>query len=137
MEVSSLPISASHRAKLISAGYTSISSLSSISPSHLARDLGISEHEATGILKVASQRGGPERIIPSHHSIVNGAQTAWDMLHEEESCRRITTSCADLDDILGGGISCKEVTEIGGVPGIGKTQLGMQYSTCHQCSNSS
>ncbi|GJU21132.1 putative ribonuclease H-like domain-containing protein [Tanacetum coccineum] len=26
--------------------------------------------------------------------------------------------------ILGGGISCKEVTEIGGVPGIGKTQLG-------------
>ncbi|XP_071931393.1 DNA repair protein RAD51 homolog 3 isoform X7 [Coffea arabica] len=126
MEVSSLPISASHRAKLISAGYISISSLSSISPAHLARDLGISENEATGILKVASQRGGPERTIPSHHSIVDGlrAQTAWDMLHEEESCRRITTSCADLDDILGGGISCKEVTEIGGVPGIGKTQLG-------------
>ncbi|XP_027106461.1 DNA repair protein RAD51 homolog 3 isoform X1 [Coffea eugenioides] len=130
MEVSSLPISASHRAKLISAGYISISSLSSISPAHLARDLGISENEATGILKVASQRGGPERTIPSHHSIVDGlrAQTAWDMLHEEESCRRITTSCADLDDILGGGISCKEVTEIGGVPGIGKTQLGIQLA---------
>lgn len=67
----------------------------------------------------------------------------------------ITTSSADLDNILGGGIHCKEVTEIGwsslslivnsvlkyklttafgsesiifmligGVPGIGKTQLG-------------
>lgn len=42
-----------------------------------------------------------------------GAQTAWDMLHEEDLSRRITTSCADLDKILGGGIACKEVTEIG------------------------
>lgn len=42
-----------------------------------------------------------------------GAQTAWDMLHEEESCKRITTSCSDLDEILGGGIHCREVTEIG------------------------
>ncbi|CAI9103678.1 OLC1v1002209C1 [Oldenlandia corymbosa var. corymbosa] len=57
-----------------------------------------------------------------------GAQSAWDMLHEEEACKRITTSCSDLDDILGGGISCKEVTEIGGVPGIGKTQIGIQLA---------
>lgn len=42
-----------------------------------------------------------------------GAQNAWDMLHEEESLTHITTSCADLDGILGGGIHCKEVTEIG------------------------
>lgn len=35
------------------------------------------------------------------------------MLNEEESLGRITTSCSELDDILGGGISCKEVTEIG------------------------
>lgn len=42
-----------------------------------------------------------------------GAQTAWDMLHEEEMFPRITTSCVDLDNILGGGINCKEVTEIG------------------------
>ncbi|XP_062091621.1 DNA repair protein RAD51 homolog 3 isoform X2 [Humulus lupulus] len=57
-----------------------------------------------------------------------GAQTAWDMLHEEQCFPRITTSCADLDIILGGGINCKEVTEIGGVPGIGKTQLGIQLA---------
>ena len=41
-----------------------------------------------------------------------GAQSAWDMLQEEEVLVRITTSCADLDNILGGGISCKEVNEI-------------------------
>ncbi|GAB2230873.1 hypothetical protein Droror1_Dr00015168 [Drosera rotundifolia] len=50
------------------------------------------------------------------------------MLHEEDSLRRITTSCTDLDHILGGGISCREVTEIGGVPGIGKTQFGIQLA---------
>lgn len=42
-----------------------------------------------------------------------GAQTAWDMLHEEELLTRITTSSVDIDNILGGGISCGEVTEIG------------------------
>lgn len=62
-----------------------------------------------------------------NHAILNGAQTAWDML-QEDSCSQITTSCKDLDKILGGGISCKEVTEIGGVPGIGKTQLGIQLA---------
>lgn len=37
MEVGRLPISASQRGKLISAGYTSLSSLSSLSPSVLAK----------------------------------------------------------------------------------------------------
>ncbi|XP_075494014.1 LOW QUALITY PROTEIN: DNA repair protein RAD51 homolog 3-like [Primulina tabacum] len=128
-EVSSLPISASQRGKLISAGYTSISSLFSVSPSHLAQDLKISENEALEILRVASRRSGVDKIDQGRSRlIVNGAQRAWDMLNEEGSSIRITTSCSNLDDILGGGISCKEVTEIGGVPGIGKTQLGIQLA---------
>ncbi|KAL5859906.1 hypothetical protein ACOSQ3_001202 [Xanthoceras sorbifolium] len=129
MEISRLPISASHRGKLISAGYTCLSSLSSVSSSDLARDLKISESEAVEILKVASRgsRLGWSNSDGSN-SVISGAQNAWDMLHEEESLMRITTSCADLDNILGGGINCKEVTEIGGVPGIGKTQLGIQLA---------
>ncbi|XP_042052045.1 DNA repair protein RAD51 homolog 3-like [Salvia splendens] len=128
MDVSSLPISPSHRGKLISAGYSSLSSLSSLSPSRLALDLKISENEAVEILKVASGRSGQDKIESGSRAIVNGAQTAWDMLHEEESSKCITTSCSNLDEILGGGIHCKEVTEIGGVPGIGKTQLGIQLA---------
>ncbi|KDP28770.1 hypothetical protein JCGZ_14541 [Jatropha curcas] len=125
MEVSRLPLSATQRGKLISAGYTSISSLSSVSSSDLARDLKISDGEALEILKVASHSSKLDRVEGSH-AIIIGAQNAWDMLHEEQSLVRITTSCADLDNILGGGISCKEVTEIGGVPGIGKTQMGYE-----------
>ncbi|XP_043708499.1 DNA repair protein RAD51 homolog 3-like [Telopea speciosissima] len=125
-EVRNLPLSPTQRAKLISAGYTTLSSLSALSPPHLVRDLNISEYEALEILKVVASQSS--RTFDGTKAIVVGAQTAWDMLHEEDFITRITTSCTELDNILGGGISCKEVTEIGGVPGIGKTQLGIQLA---------
>ncbi|GAB4844359.1 DNA repair protein rad51c [Ancistrocladus abbreviatus] len=117
MEALRLPISASQRRKLTSAGYTSLSSLSSVTPSELARDLKVSELEAQEILKVASHASRADKS-DGNHPIINGAQNVWDMLNEEDLLPRITTSCTDLDSILGGGISCKEVTELGGVPGI-------------------
>ncbi|KAJ9546286.1 hypothetical protein OSB04_018829 [Centaurea solstitialis] len=128
MEVLRLALSASQKGRLISAGYTSIASLSSISPSQIALELKISETEALEILKTVSD-GRRLESNGSSGTIVHGAQSAWDMLQEEETLVRITTSSADLDNILGGGISCKEVTEIGGVPGIGKTQLGYNKLT--------
>ncbi|XP_022146886.1 DNA repair protein RAD51 homolog 3 isoform X2 [Momordica charantia] len=127
MEVGRLPISATLRGKLISAGYTSLSSLASILPSDLSRELEISNNEAFEILKFASHGNRLDRPDGSS-AIVNGAETAWDMLHKEQLVPRITTSCADLDNLLGGGISSREVTEIGGVPGVGKTQLGIQLA---------
>ncbi|KAG9454544.1 hypothetical protein H6P81_007448 [Aristolochia fimbriata] len=134
MEITTLPLSPSVRAKLLSAGYTSFASLSAVSSSHLARDLSISDEEAVAILKVTSQYNTLDRIDGSH-SILAGAQTAWDKLHEEKNLRHITTSCEDLDAILGGGINCREITEIGGVPGIGKTQLGIQLAVNVQIPN--
>ncbi|KAL1809281.1 hypothetical protein ACET3Z_026271 [Daucus carota] len=127
MEVSRLPVSASTRGKLISAGYTSFSSLSTFSPSDLARAVKIPEKEADEILKLATHDGKSDNT-KGMQAVVSGGQTAWDMLKEDEGLRCITTSCAALDKILGGGINCKEVTEIGGVPGIGKTQLGIQLA---------
>ncbi|VYS55593.1 unnamed protein product [Arabidopsis thaliana] len=123
MEAWRLPLSPSIRGKLISAGYTCLSSIASVSSSDLARDANITEEEAFAILKLANQS-----CCNGSRSLINGAKNAWDMLHEEESLPRITTSCSDLDNILGGGISCRDVTEIGGVPGIGKTQIGIQLS---------
>lgn len=125
MELMRVAISASQRGKLISTGYTSVSSLLSVSASQLSRDLSISEIEANEILKAASHGSRMDQL--DNQAVINGARSAWEMLHEDFSTR-ITTSCSDLDSILGGGISCKEVTEIGGVPGIGKTQLGIQLA---------
>ncbi|XP_074272922.1 DNA repair protein RAD51 homolog 3 [Silene latifolia] len=126
MEVLRKGISATQRGKLISAGYTSLSSLYSLSPSILARDLNISDTEALEILKAVSHSSRLETADGDQASL-NGAQTAWEML-SDESLNRVTTSCTDIDNILGGGIGCREVTEIGGVPGIGKTQFGIQLA---------
>ncbi|KAJ6837076.1 DNA repair protein RAD51-like protein 3 [Iris pallida] len=73
------------------AGYTSVNQSPSTSASDLAQDEDHLECPASD----------------------NCAQTAWDMLSEEHSLKHITTGCEDLDAILGGGIHCKEVTEIG------------------------
>eukprot|EP00249_Psilotum_nudum_P004207 c17750_g1_i2 orf=624-1505(-) len=59
---------------------------------------------------------------------LSGAKTAWDLLSEEKSRSRIVTSCDELNTIFGGGICLKEVTEICGAPGVGKTQLGIQLA---------
>ncbi|CAA7391707.1 unnamed protein product [Spirodela intermedia] len=106
MEISNLPISPSHRGKLLSAGYSTLASLSSISPKQLA------EGPSTGA------------SLLSH----TAARTAWDMLTDEQTTRHITTFSGELDAILGGGIHCNEITEVGGAPGIGKTQLGIQLA---------
>ncbi|XP_057726145.1 DNA repair protein RAD51 homolog 3 isoform X1 [Arachis stenosperma] len=129
MEVGMLPISASKRGKLLAAGYTSLHSISRASASQLATDIEVSQDEACEILKYASQTSALDPSIGnSNTSNLYGGQTAWTMLNEEKFNTRITTSCVDLDNILGGGITCKEVTELGGVPGIGKTQIGIQLA---------
>ncbi|KAL9671639.1 hypothetical protein QQ045_009209 [Rhodiola kirilowii] len=130
MEVERLPISLPQKKSLVKAGYTTLVSLLSVSPSRLARDLNISEAEASEILRLASESPVSNSLSgnPTVSNVLSCSQSAWDMLHEEVVFGRITTSCAELDEILGGGISCKQVTEIGGVPGIGKTQLGIQLA---------
>ncbi|KAJ1413613.1 Rad51/DMC1/RadA [Sesbania bispinosa] len=128
MEVGMLPISASKRGKLLAAGYTTLDAIVRSSPTQLARDIQVSDSEASEILKYATKTNALDRSNGSNSTVVDGGQTAWDMLNEEKFSSHITTSCVDLDNILGGGINCKEVTEIGGVPGIGKTQFGIQLA---------
>lgn len=40
----------------------------------------------------------------------------------------IVTFCSALDDILGGGVPLGKLTEFCGLPGVGKTQIGMQLA---------
>jgi RAD51-like protein 2 len=40
----------------------------------------------------------------------------------------IITFCREIDQLLGGGISIGELTDIAGPPGVGKTQWGMQLA---------
>ncbi|KAL2609133.1 hypothetical protein R1flu_027706 [Riccia fluitans] len=126
MDVVTLPLPPSLRSKLHAAGYTTIDC--NVSPVQLARDVSITHEEALGIIK----------LVPSFNSSRDGlgfsstgdfcGQNAWDLLRNEKARRRIVTSCQELDGILGSGVCTKEVTEICGVPGVGKTQLGIQLA---------
>lgn len=54
----------------------------------------------------------------------SSSSTALELLQkEEEELRSIVTFSSQLDAALGGGAPVGRVTEVCGVPGVGKTQL--------------
>ncbi|KAL3677410.1 hypothetical protein R1sor_027358 [Riccia sorocarpa] len=126
MDVVALPLPPSLRSKLQAAGYSTIDG--SISPVQLARDVSITHEEALGIIKLVPSFNSTRIGFVSSGSADFGGQSAWDLLRNEKARRRIVTSCQELDSILGGGVCTKEMTEICGVPGVGKTQLGIQLA---------
>ncbi|CAM6029730.1 unnamed protein product, partial [Sphagnum balticum] len=130
MEVALLPLPTSLRAKLFAAGHFTTTTLLFLTPLELAREAQLSNEEALSVLKLvprSSSSSSSDGII-SASSALDGAKTAWDLLEYEKNRKKIVTSCAELDMILEGGFCPKEVTEICGVPGVGKTQLGMQLA---------
>lgn len=50
-------------------------------------------------------------------------KSALDLLQEEYFSSNIVTFCKELDDVLGGGVATKSITEFNGLPGSGKTQI--------------
>ncbi|XP_024530648.1 DNA repair protein RAD51 homolog 3-like isoform X3 [Selaginella moellendorffii] len=106
------------RSKLLACGYSSIADLHGASPLDLARDASISSDEALSVLRRIGATPAP----------IAGAKTAWDLMSFDRSRSRIGTGCSGLDRVFGGGVASKELTEICGAPGIGKTQLGMQLA---------
>jgi len=68
-----------------------------------------------------------ERIIQNARKILGVTfKTAKQVKMERLSIRKITTGSKNLDDLLGGGIETKTITEFYGEYGTGKTQI------CHQ-----
>ena len=86
-------------------------------------EAGITPEDALEVLKIVSGEGWT--AAPS--------QSAWELLQQEQSLPSIVTFCAKLDEMLGGGIALRKVTEICGAPGIGKTQMG--YDSQSWCKN--
>ncbi|MCC6047886.1 MAG: DNA repair and recombination protein RadA, partial [Desulfurococcaceae archaeon] len=74
--------------------------------------------------------------LPTAHRIVTKARellgltlkTALDLKKERSGLPKITTGSRKLDELLGGGVEVRTVTEFFGEYGTGKTQLCMQLS---------
>lgn len=102
--------------KLETAGFTTPWAIIVTRAEELAQKAGIPVHTA-------------EKIIANARRVLGiRFKTAKEVKLERLSVRKITTGSKNLDDLLGGGIETKTITEFFGEYGTGKTQI------CHQLS---
>ncbi len=101
--------------KLIEAGYTTIEAIAAATPEELAK-IGIPLMTAQKIVKKARE------LLDIRF------KTAKEIKEERKHLRKITTGSKNLDDLLGGGVEIKTMTEFFGEFGSGKSQI------CHQLS---
>ncbi|KAK9722098.1 hypothetical protein K7432_002945 [Basidiobolus ranarum] len=114
--ITTLNLSPFIRGKLLKAGFKNTKDLEGITPVGLSRELTISNEEALVILQQVRQEN-----VDSF--------SATEALEREKTRCPISTGCSDLDEMFGSrGIMVGKITEFCGVPGIGKTQLGMQLA---------
>ncbi|NXF87064.1 RA51C protein, partial [Eubucco bourcierii] len=91
-------------------------------------EIGISKEEALEALQVVRQECHGDAARTTGASGITRKCTALELLEEEQAQGFIITFCSALDNILGGGVQLRKITEICGAPGVGKTQLCMQLA---------
>jgi len=118
--VQSLPLAPATRQRLIEAGFQTARDLAGLTAVTLSQQAGVSREEALLCLQLAGLGGD------GAHDALRGAHSALEL--SRVVVGRIPTFCRDLDLILGGGVETGCVTELVGVPGVGKTQLCAQLA---------
>lgn len=97
--------------KLVNAGYTSLEILAVTPPKVLEDEVGLSSNLAVKIVNAARRRIGL------------GFLSAKEMLQQRRDVRKLTTGSKALDELLGGGVETKAITEFYGEYRVGKTQI--------------
>ncbi|KAI9143174.1 RAD51-like protein c-like protein [Paraphysoderma sedebokerense] len=114
--ISTLNLNAAIKQKLIRKGFRFLDDLVGLSPEALCNELSITTDVANQILNNLKS--------DSIKSI-----SALEIFAQESSRKPVTTLCSKLDQLLGGGgVPIGKITEVCGLPGLGKTQLGMQVA---------
>ena len=109
--------------KLVEAGCNDLMSLATMSVSDLMDLCEIGEKTAAKIIEAAKEQAD-----------VGNYKTGIDKLKERESVGRISTGSKALDDLLGGGIETRCISEFYGPYGSAKTQLVLQLAVNVQLS---
>lgn len=65
--------------------------------------------------------------LPSSATAPTGS-SALELLHQEREFSPLSTGSMALDAMMGGGVALGRLTEFCGLPGLGKTQLGLQLA---------
>ncbi len=100
--------------RLVEAGYTTIEAVAVATPHELSAVANLPITQATKIIEAARE------------ALDIKIKTAIDLKKESLVRKKITTGSRNLDELLGGGVETKNITEFFGEYGTGKTQL------CHQ-----
>lgn len=100
--------------KLRDSGYDSLAAIAISNPIQLAEVTGLSETMAQKIINAARDMLGFDFV------------TALDIFETRQKIERITTGSRALNNLLGGGVEVRAITEAYGPYGSGKTQLGFQ-----------
>ncbi|EGD72364.1 hypothetical protein PTSG_00384 [Salpingoeca rosetta] len=116
--VSACRLTAGQTHKLARCGYETVGDLEYVTVAELSKELEIGEEEAAQIL----------RQIKDDSSSGVESSTVFSGLRREEQLHSLSTLTRDFDELLGGGIEPRKLTEFCGAPGAGKTQLAMQLS---------
>ncbi len=113
LDISELPgVGPTTAQKLIEAGYTTVEAIAVATPQELSQVTGIPIVTAQKIIEAARQ------------ALHIDFKTAYQLKVESMNRRKITTGSRNLDELLGGGIETKTITEFFGEYGSGKCVVG-------------
>jgi RAD51-like protein 2 len=122
-DVSSLPIARPLVDLLLKNGFRFVSDLKAVQPLELAQELSVTPDIALSIVRAAEGS-----IVGATEADSKLEVTAKDILTKYGATRPVITFCRQIDVMLGGGVPIGQITEFCGVPGVGKTQLGIQLA---------
>jgi RAD51-like protein 2 len=127
--LSNLPLRPSSLSRLEQRGFVSTAEIEASKRNggiaNLAAELNLSLAEAASIVREVESAIQSVTGSDTHQS--RKTATALSILKRTKTTERtIVTFSKAIDNLLGGGFSKSEVTEIVGLPGTGKTQLAMQ-----------
>jgi len=115
--ISDLPgVGPTTASKLVEAGFTTIEAIAVATPEELASIAGIPLSTAHKIIRAARQ------LLDIRF------KTAKEVKLERVNLKKITTGSRNLDELLGGGVETKTITEFFGEFGSGKSQISHQLS---------
>jgi len=103
--------------KMREAGYITVASVATASPSDLAEAAEIGESTAKKLGKAARELAD-----------IGGFKTGTEVMARRREVRKLKLLVPDLDDLLGGGIETQAITEVYGEFGSGKSQIVHQMA---------
>eukprot|EP01023_Acetabularia_acetabulum_P002041 TRINITY_DN10791_c0_g1_i2.p1 TRINITY_DN10791_c0_g1~~TRINITY_DN10791_c0_g1_i2.p1 ORF type:complete len:303 (-),score=33.88 TRINITY_DN10791_c0_g1_i2:272-1180(-) len=113
LDISALSLHPTVRQQLQHNGYRSTQDLEGVSLETLIHETNLKPDDAQNILDLVRFNRNQIPLYSASQLLENPSMT-------------ISTGCQSIDNILGGGVRSSELTEIIGLPGVGKTQLCMQ-----------